>query len=267
MAAHRADPRSGLAEIAAQQQQIHDLLHVCSAEPMLGDPHAVDDDDGACSHVDGRHALQLVARQAADPQYVFPVGLAEIVRERLEAVCMLRDEIEIEHWLLAVAKRLVMRLQHQLHDPLEGRDIAADADLAILAGDPRLAEGRHLDRILGCGKPFESALAQWVEHDDRHIAARRPVQFGQHPRAIGARVLAEDEDRVGIGEVVEQHGSLADPDAFGKADAGRLVAHVRAIGEIVRAEAAREQLVHERRLVRGASRGVELGLVRVVEAR
>src|SRR6516165_2346318 len=173
MTAYWADAGSGLAEIAAQQQQIHRLLHVCSAEPVLGDPHAVDDDNGACSHVDGRHTLQLVARKPAYPQYVFPIGLAEIVRERLEAVCMLRDEIEIEHWFLAVAKCLVMRLQHQLHDPLESRDIAANADLAILAGDPRLAKRR-------------------------------------------------------------------------------------------RAKAAREQLVHERRLVRGAPRGVELGLIRVV---
>src|SRR6266404_7198283 len=152
MTAYRADPRPGLAEIAAQQQQIHDLLHVCSAEPMLGDPHAVDDDDSASARVDGRHALQLFAWQAAYPQYVFPSCLAEIVRERLEAVRMLRDEVEIENWLGAAAKRLVMRLQHQLHDTLEGRDVAANADLAIFAGDPRLAEGCHLDRILGCGK-------------------------------------------------------------------------------------------------------------------
>ncbi len=159
-----------------------------------------------------------------------------------------------------------MRLQHQLHDPLESRDIAADADLAILAGDPRLAEGRHLDRILGCGKPLESALAQWVEHDDRHAAARRPVQLRQHSRAVGAGILTDDEDRVGIGEVVEQHGPLADADAFRKADAGRLVAHVRAIRKVVRSETACEQLVHERRLVRGASRGVELGLVRIIKS-
>src|SRR3954451_11493167 len=104
---------------------------------MLGDPHAVDDENGVCSHVDRRHALQLFAWQAAYPQYVFPSCLAEIVGERLEAVCVVRDEIEIEDWFSAVAKRLVMRLQHQLHDPLEGRDIAADADLAKLAGDPR----------------------------------------------------------------------------------------------------------------------------------
>src|SRR5208283_1006303 len=109
MAAHRANPSPGLAEIAAQQQQIHDLLHVCSAEQMLGNPHAVDDDNGACSHIDGCHALQLVAWQAADAQYFFPFCLAEIVGERLKPVRMVRDEIEIEDWFRAAAKRLVMR--------------------------------------------------------------------------------------------------------------------------------------------------------------
>ena len=265
MAADRADPSSGLAEIPAQQQQIYHLLHVCGTEAVLGDPHAVDDDDGARPHIDGRHALQLFARQTADAQYVFPIGLAEIVCERLEAVCLLRDEIEIEHWFIALAKRLVMRFQHQLHDALESRDIAADAELAILAGDPRLAEGCHLDRILGRRKAFKRALPQRVEYDDRHVAARRPMQLGQHPRAVGARVLTDDEDRLGMCEIVEHHGPLADADAFGKADAGRLVAHIRAIGKIVRAEAAREQLIHERRLVRGASRSVKFGLVRIVE--
>src|SRR5271169_1858029 len=135
MTAYRADPGSGFAEIAAQQQQIHHLLHVIGAEPMLGDPHAIDDDNSARSYVDGRHTRQLFARQTADAQYVFPFCLPEIVGECFEPVRMLRDEIEIEDWFSPATKRLVMRLQHQLHDPLEGRDITADADLAKLAGD------------------------------------------------------------------------------------------------------------------------------------
>src|SRR5580700_3473804 len=191
MTAYRADPRPGSAEVAAQQQQIHHLLHVISAEPMLGDPHAIDDDNGACSHVDGCHTRQLFAWQTADAQYVFPFCLPEIFREHLEPVRMLRDEIEIEDWFSSATKRLVMRLHHQLHDPLEGRDITADADLAKLAGDPRLAKRRHLDRVLGRSKALESALTQGVEHDDRNVAARRPVQLGQHPRAVGARVLTD----------------------------------------------------------------------------
>src|ERR1700756_2584979 len=97
MAAHRADPRSRLADIAAQQQQVHSLLHFCGAEPMLRDPHAVADNNGLRPHVDIRHTLQLVARQTADTQYVVPAHVAEIVGEGLEAVGMLRDEIDIEY--------------------------------------------------------------------------------------------------------------------------------------------------------------------------
>jgi DNA-binding transcriptional regulator YiaG len=55
------------------------------------------------------------------------------------------------------------------------------------------------------------------------------------------------------GSFVEHDGSLADPNAFRKADARRLVAHIRTVWKIVRAEAPGDQLVHERRLVRGAS--------------
>jgi hypothetical protein len=140
--------RPRLAKIAPQQQQIHHLLHVCGAEAVLRHPHAVDEDDRVRPHIDGGHTLQLFARQAADPQYVIPARAAETIRERFEAMCMLRNEIEIEHGFGDVAHRLVMRFQNQPHDALEGRDIAADADVAILAGDPCLAECRNLDRIL-----------------------------------------------------------------------------------------------------------------------
>ena len=78
-------------------------------------------------------------------------------------------------------------------------------------------------------------------------------------------ILPDDEDRVGVVEILEQHRALADADAFRQADAGRLVAHVRAIGKVVRAEAAHEQLIQERRLVGGAAGGVEFGLVRIVQ--
>ena len=53
------------------------------------------------------------------------------------------------------------------------------------------------------------------------------------------------------------HGALAHPDASRQRDAARFVAHVRTVGEIVRAERAHEQLVEERRLVAGAAGGVE----------
>src|SRR3546814_3719587 len=72
---------------------------------------------------------------------------------------------------------------------------------------------------------------------------------------VGARVLAEDEDRVGQLEVVQRYRALADADLRRHPRAGWLVAHVRAVGEVVGAELAHEQLVEERGLVAGAPGG------------
>ena len=60
--------------------------------------------------------------------------------------------------------------------------------------------------------------------------------------------------------------ALADADRLAQRDAARLVAHVRAVGQVVRAERAHEELVEERRLVARAARRVERRLVRDVEA-
>jgi hypothetical protein len=48
--------------------------------------------------------------------------------------------------------------------------------------------------------------------------------------------------------------ALADADRLGQRRPARLVAHVRAVGQVVRAEGAHEQLVEERRLVARAAR-------------
>ncbi|MNE38279.1 hypothetical protein D3C80_1321720 [compost metagenome] len=83
---------------------------------------------------------------------------------------------------------------------------------------------------------------------------------------VGAGVLADDENRVRLLQVVEHHGALAYPEGFAHPYATGLVAHVRAVGEVIGTEGPHEQLVEERRLVTGATGGVELGLVRRVEA-
>jgi hypothetical protein len=62
VAPHRADPGTRLAHIAAQKEQVDGLLYVCGAEPMLLDPHAVNDDDGVRVRVYRRHAFELFAR-------------------------------------------------------------------------------------------------------------------------------------------------------------------------------------------------------------
>ena len=50
-------------------------------------------------------------------------------------------------------------------------------------------------------------------------------------------------------EVLERHRAFADADALVQRGAARFVAHVRAVGQIVRAELPREKLPEKRRLV------------------
>ncbi|MCY1211970.1 hypothetical protein D9M72_236940 [compost metagenome] len=64
-------------------------------------------------------------------------------------------------------------------------------------------------------------------------------------------------------EVIQHHGGLAHADGRRQAPAGGLVAHVRAVGEVVGAIGTHEQLVEECGLVAGAPRRIEYGLVRV----
>ncbi len=73
-------------------------------------------------------------------------------------------------------------------------------------------------------------------------------------------------EQLGLVDVLEADRALADADGVHERGAGRLVAHVGAVGQVVGAEGAHEELVDERRLVGGLARGVERGLVGVVEA-
>ncbi len=66
-------------------------------------------------------------------------------------------------------------------------------------------------------------------------------------------------------EILQHDGALAHPDGRRQATAGRLVAHVRAVREIIGAELAHEDRIQERGFIGRAAGGVELGLVRAVQ--
>ncbi len=71
----------------------------------------------------------------------------------------------------------------------------------------------------------------------------------------------DDEDHVGLLEVLERDRPLPYPQALDQRGAGRLVTHVGAVGHVVGAELPHEELVEERRLVAGATGGVEGGVI------
>ncbi len=172
------------------------------------------------------------------------------------------DEFQIQQARRAIALGLRIALQHMLDDALDRGQIAADLELEIIRGDAGGAVVQHLQLVLRVGELLQPAFAQRIECRDRRAALGGLAQLAEHARMIGARVLAEDEDCIGQFEVVQRHRALAHADLRTQRGAGRLVAHVGAVREVVGAKLAHEQLVQEGRFVAGAPGGVEDRLVR-----
>src|SRR5690606_36921840 len=104
---------------------------------------------------------------------------------------------------------------------------------------------------------LERTLLERVEGNDACTAVDRVLELVEHARAVGAHVLTEGEDRVGLAEVLEPDCAYRYADAFRQRDRRGLVAHVRAVRQIVGAVEPRQKLVHVGRLERGSSRRVE----------
>ncbi len=109
---------------------------------------------------------------------------------------------------------------------------------------------------------FQATLFERVDTHHLGTAFHCFAQRLKHARVVGAGVLAPDENRVGVFEVVKRHGAFADPHTLRQGYAAGFVAHVRAVREVVGAIGAHEQLIQVCRFIAGAARGVELGHVR-----
>ena len=98
------------------------------------------------------------------------------------------------------------------------------------------------------------------------IATMRAPALGllerrEHARVVGARVLADDEDQVGLREVVERHVPLPTPIVSPERTPLDSWHMFEQSGRLLVPNCADEQLVEERGLVAGAPRGVERRLV------
>ena len=200
----------------------------------------------------------LNARLRADGR---PGALAIVdVDQFASANDMLGQELMVEHPLA-----LGLALEHDLHHALDQRQVAADPDVHELAGDLGGPERRHLHDILGLGEPDQRTFRHRIDGHDGHLPLPGLHQVAHHARRIRARVLADDENRFRMLEVVEHDGALANTDRRRQPAAGRLMAHVGAVGEVVGAELAHEDRIQEGRLVGRAARRVELRLVRALQ--
>ena len=263
MAAHGADARASATDIAAQEQEVEN--HLAGLDPLavLRQTHAVDAHNGLRAHVDVRGAFEIRAFQAGlrlqrGPAIGFRGG-----REGLEAARVLGEEGLVERAASAGASCRLVGFEDGLAEAEDRGDVAAGAHLMVLRrydGAPVL---QKLERRLGIGEALEPALTKGIERDDLRPALPRLLQLVQHARRIRADVLAEEEDAVGMLEIVERDGAHGDADRLRKGDGGTLVAHVRTVGKIVGAVEPAEQPIHVGRLERGTPGGIEHHLFRV----
>ena len=134
---------------------------------------------------------------------------------------------------------------------------AADEDIAT--GGPDLVR-----RIFPTLAVIDAEGYRALTDEDIEARSQSLLQGAEHPRVVSARVLPDDHDQPGVvGEVLQGDRALADPDRLRQGRPARLMAHVRAVGQVVGAEPAGEQLVGERRLVGRPAAGVKHGPVRV----
>ncbi|MND89939.1 hypothetical protein D3C80_820140 [compost metagenome] len=179
---------------------------------------------------------------------------------------MFGDEGMVKDRRLTRGNRFIFCCKHGLGHAAHRRHVAAEARLVILAGNLGRAAAQHLDLVLRIGKTLQPLFADRIEHD--HIGATHggTAQVAQHARMIGAGVLADDENRIRLFEILKQNRPLADADRLFQRDTACFVAHVGAIGKIVGAVDPHEQLIEIGRLIAGAAGRVEFGPVGTIEA-
>ena len=94
-----------------------------------------------------------------------------------------------------------------------------------MRGDP-CADANHAEPHLGMGKALKSPFFDGVDGDDGAAPDRCGHQRRQHAGVVGARILPDDEDAIGLVEVGQLHRAFADADGGHHAASAGLVAHV-----------------------------------------
>ncbi len=251
---YRTEPRPRLANLATHQVQVDDFANGIDRVQVLGHPHgpATDNALAGGKHPGGLHYLG--AGQAGLLLDRRPVGGTHLRLVLGKVAGVAGNEVAIH--------RLRRLFQHVLGHATDGGHVATQFRRQVLVADGGGRRGQQLERALRAGKTLQRHLFQVVEADDLAAAARRLAQGIHHARVVGTRILAIDEHRIGLVEVIQHHSPLADADRLDQRYPARLMAHVGAVREVVGAKQAAKQLIKIRSLVAGTPRGVELHLVR-----
>jgi hypothetical protein len=143
VAAHRAQPGAGLADVAAQQQEVDDLLDRGHGVAVLGEAHRPADDRRSRRANSARGRLDLLARQAGRAATSSQSSARRCAADSSKPGGVLGDELVVDG----------VRVEQQPAERLEEREVAVEPDLqeqvgerGALADDARAAL-RVLERI------------------------------------------------------------------------------------------------------------------------
>ena len=260
VAAYGAHSGAGAPDIALQEEQVHHVAQRRDRMLVLRQTHRpAHDRRGRCDHqvADFPHLCLAEPRRGLE---LGPGCRLQAIGVGGEVARVLRQEVGVEDAGLAGLDAPVVLLEQVLAERLEQRLIAAHADLDELVGD----RGAVTDDAAGglrVLEPHETRLGERVDRDDRGALEFGLLECTEHPGVVGRRVLSRDDDEARVVDVLDGDGAFADPERLRERDAAGLVAHVRAVGQVVRAEPPHQELVEECGLVRGATRRVEDRLV------
>ena len=224
---------------------------------MLGQPHRPATDHAIRPAINFRRLLDLLSGQPALIHQKVPGSLPDHPAVLLESMGVAGDKFTVEKSRIGFGF-----FQNGLgHGPHRGQ-IAPDAGLVVMGADRGAASENHVGRMLGVGKVEQTSLAEGIKTDNACPASGSLLQFRQHARVVGPRVLAEDENRIGFPEIFQRDGPLSGGQRLPHAHPAGFMAHVRAVGEVVGAVEAPQELVKKRRFVAGSPRRVKNRLIR-----
>jgi hypothetical protein len=73
---------------------------------------------------------------------------------------------------------------------------------------------QHAARALRIDEAFQPRLRQWVHAHDTATVLHAFLQRAQHPRVVGAGVLAHDDHELRGVDVLQRHRAFADADGL-----------------------------------------------------
>ena len=254
----RAGPRP--ADVSAEHQEIHDLTDGVDPVLVLADAEAPADDGARGADVDvGRSADLLLAEPGLGDEIAPRRGLDERT-VLVDTVRVGVEELPVDHGRVRCGG-----LEDGLRHPADERKITAGSHLQGAGRGVRRLEPRHIEDLVRHDRARRARFDERIDVDHLRAAVDRFGETRQHAGSVGCRVHPEHEEGIALFPVLERRRALARRERGIESTPGGLVAHVRAVRQIVGAELARPQLVEERGLVAESAGRVERCLVGAVE--